>query len=252
MRKEKAPRDMRGRVRCLSRAIKSSAQGSLLNISLFELTVINDQKSMPRLQQSTLPSRSNDRERDENHTLRPPSFLPPSSNYLHTRRPSWTPSLPEIPTDRDRERENLFMSSSYSQQPQPRPRPRKRRVEDISSFSPLERHPNTSATTSAGSFNFNFANPSPAINFFRRSSIVPGVVPENVERPRKRIISADAFAESQRALPDVAHVEPASPEDGSNLRRSLQIDMKGLVGDAVGNVRVGHPAWKLCTLNDYR
>jgi hypothetical protein len=30
--------------------------------------------------------------------------------------------------------------------------------------------------------------------------------------------------------------EPASPEDGSNLRRSLQIDMKGLVGDAVGNV----------------
>lgn len=30
--------------------------------------------------------------------------------------------------------------------------------------------------------------------------------------------------------------EPGSPEDGSNLRRSLQIDMKGLVGDAVGNV----------------
>ncbi|XP_006457486.1 hypothetical protein AGABI2DRAFT_189013 [Agaricus bisporus var. bisporus H97] len=32
--------------------------------------------------------------------------------------------------------------------------------------------------------------------------------------------------------------EPASPEDGSNLRRSLQIDMKGLVGDAVGNMSI--------------
>lgn len=30
--------------------------------------------------------------------------------------------------------------------------------------------------------------------------------------------------------------EPSSPEDGSNFRRSLQIDMKGLVGSAVGNV----------------
>lgn len=29
---------------------------------------------------------------------------------------------------------------------------------------------------------------------------------------------------------------PSSPEDGGNFRRSLQIDMKGLVGDAVGNV----------------
>lgn len=34
--------------------------------------------------------------------------------------------------------------------------------------------------------------------------------------------------------PDV--VEPPSPEDGTNLKRSLQIDMKGLMGDAVGNV----------------
>lgn len=30
--------------------------------------------------------------------------------------------------------------------------------------------------------------------------------------------------------------EPSSPDDGSNFRRSLQIDMKGLVGSAVGNV----------------
>ena len=31
-------------------------------------------------------------------------------------------------------------------------------------------------------------------------------------------------------------LSPISPEDGGNFRRSLQIDMKGLVGDAVGNV----------------
>jgi hypothetical protein len=31
--------------------------------------------------------------------------------------------------------------------------------------------------------------------------------------------------------------EPSSPEETGNWHRSLQIDMKGLVGDAVGNVR---------------
>ena len=36
---------------------------------------------------------------------------------------------------------------------------------------------------------------------------------------------------------DQATTEPASPEDGTNFRRRLQIDMKGLVGDGVGNVR---------------
>lgn len=30
--------------------------------------------------------------------------------------------------------------------------------------------------------------------------------------------------------------EPSSPEDGGTFRRSMQIDNKGLVGDAVGNV----------------
>lgn len=34
--------------------------------------------------------------------------------------------------------------------------------------------------------------------------------------------------------PDV--LEPSSPEDDSNFRRDVQIHMKGLVGDAVGNV----------------
>jgi hypothetical protein len=45
---------------------------------------------------------------------------------------------------------------------------------------------------------------------------------------------------------------PSSPEDGGNFRRSLQIDMKGLVGDAVGNVSPRHRissvlhAWATC------
>ncbi|KAH8096852.1 hypothetical protein BXZ70DRAFT_944805 [Cristinia sonorae] len=38
----------------------------------------------------------------------------------------------------------------------------------------------------------------------------------------------------QRAISE----EPSSPEDGSNFRRSLQIDMKGLVGSAVGNMSI--------------
>ncbi|KAJ7576839.1 hypothetical protein C8J56DRAFT_971742 [Mycena floridula] len=32
--------------------------------------------------------------------------------------------------------------------------------------------------------------------------------------------------------------QPSSPEDGGNFRKSLQIDMKGLVGDAVGNMSI--------------
>ena len=34
----------------------------------------------------------------------------------------------------------------------------------------------------------------------------------------------------------IASDAPSSPEDGGNFRSSLQIDMKTLVGDAVGNV----------------
>ncbi|KAI0794847.1 hypothetical protein C8Q75DRAFT_847958 [Abortiporus biennis] len=33
--------------------------------------------------------------------------------------------------------------------------------------------------------------------------------------------------------------EPSSPEDGSNFRRSLQIDMKSLIGSAIGNMSIG-------------
>lgn len=41
-----------------------------------------------------------------------------------------------------------------------------------------------------------------------------------------------AFSTTQTAHPS------SSPEDGDNFRRNLQIDMKELVGDAVGNVRI--------------
>lgn len=40
-------------------------------------------------------------------------------------------------------------------------------------------------------------------------------------------------------------VEPSSPEDGTNLNSSLQIDMKLHMGDAVGNVSPTPPlSWR--------
>lgn len=39
--------------------------------------------------------------------------------------------------------------------------------------------------------------------------------------------------------PDV--VEPSSPEDDSNFRRKVRLDMRRLVGDAVGNVSTTFP-----------
>ncbi|KAI0689793.1 hypothetical protein BC835DRAFT_1367485 [Cytidiella melzeri] len=44
---------------------------------------------------------------------------------------------------------------------------------------------------------------------------------------------------SQRKTGNVSESDvPSSPEDGGNFRRNLQIDMKGLVGDAVGNMSI--------------
>ncbi|KAG6828743.1 hypothetical protein H0H92_006881 [Tricholoma furcatifolium] len=48
---------------------------------------------------------------------------------------------------------------------------------------------------------------------------------------RAGIVDEYEYTKSPGPMP----TEPASPEDGSNFRRNLQIDMKGLVGDAVGN-----------------
>ncbi|KAF8637465.1 hypothetical protein AX16_010793 [Volvariella volvacea WC 439] len=48
--------------------------------------------------------------------------------------------------------------------------------------------------------------------------------------------SGDAHAPG---LPtSIAAGEPSPPEDGGNFKKSLQIDMKGLVGDAVGNMSI--------------
>jgi len=116
------------------------------------------------------------------------------------------------------------MSGSYSQQQCPR----KRRAEDISSFAPLERN-------SDSLVNFD-SNISGSVNVLRHSSVIAGSsLLENVERPTKRMISANAFPDNSRGSSEV-HAELPSSENGSNFRQSLQIDMKGLVGDAVGNV----------------
>ena len=41
-------------------------------------------------------------------------------------------------------------------------------------------------------------------------------------------------------------------EDGGNFRKSLQIDMKGLFGDAVGNVRTSSPAYSCASSFRFR
>lgn len=51
-----------------------------------------------------------------------------------------------------------------------------------------------------------------------------------VGRPRARRDGSDS---DENVFP-----ESSSPEEGGNFRKSYQIDMKGLVGDAVGNVRI--------------
>jgi hypothetical protein len=58
------------------------------------------------------------------------------------------------------------------------------------------------------------------------------------ERSRmRRTVGADVGSvSSEPRLAEISVVEPDSPEDGTNFRRSLEINMKNMVGDAVGNV----------------
>jgi len=77
-----------------------------------------------------------------------------------------------------------------------------------------------------------FAPPASLLNS-RRPSFTPSLPEVPVDRSHKRHISHADMTEAQ-----LAESSPTSPEDGDNFRRSLQIDMKGLVGDAVGNVSV--------------
>ncbi|KAG5734715.1 hypothetical protein E4T56_gene8979 [Termitomyces sp. T112] len=64
-----------------------------------------------------------------------------------------------------------------------------------------------------------------------------------LDTQQSSFIEADAERFGRRRgrrveVEDQATSEPASPEDGTNFRRRLQIDMKGLVGDGVGNMSI--------------
>ncbi|KAG6865819.1 hypothetical protein C0991_011438 [Blastosporella zonata] len=78
-----------------------------------------------------------------------------------------------------------------------------------------------------------FAPPASLLNS-RRSSLA-SLVESDLERLGKRRGSMVEVVEEHKPL---VTSEPASPEEGSNFQRSLQIDMKGLVGDAVGNMSI--------------
>ncbi|KAG5653422.1 hypothetical protein H0H81_000533 [Sphagnurus paluster] len=74
-----------------------------------------------------------------------------------------------------------------------------------------------------------FAPPASLLNSRQASSVslADSVDNERLERRRSRM-----------GTPPTVITEPASPEDSSNFKRSLQIDMKKLVGDAVGNMSI--------------
>jgi hypothetical protein len=79
------------------------------------------------------------------------------------------------------------------------------------------------------------------------------VQPEDGQRPfypirgrrRPSTASSDIDIEvapgSSLSSIDKSHADPASPVFGSNVKRSLQIDMKNLVGDSVANVCLFFP-----------
>lgn len=68
----------------------------------------------------------------------------------------------------------------------------------------------------------------------RRPSFVPPLH-ENFQRARKPRVEPDASPETAKTGPSG---QPVSPEEGKSLRSSWEINVKDLVGDAVGNVRV--------------
>ncbi|EAU93642.2 vacuolar membrane protein [Coprinopsis cinerea okayama7 len=77
--------------------------------------------------------------------------------------------------------------------------------------------------------------PSSLIGAQRRPSLV-----EVYERSRRRGFQSDSVlhATTDARFQDPPHDEPHSPEDGTNFKRSLEINMKDLVGDAVGNMSI--------------
>ncbi|KAG6836530.1 hypothetical protein H0H93_007076 [Arthromyces matolae] len=79
-----------------------------------------------------------------------------------------------------------------------------------------------------------FAPPGSLLNSPSRRSSLTSLSDADLERLVKRRGSRQE-TEGHRSL---IGAEPASPEEGTNFRRGLQIDMKGLVGDAVGNMSI--------------
>ena len=79
----------------------------------------------------------------------------------------------------------------------------------------------------------------------RRPSFAP-TLPEYFRQARKPRVEE---AEETRPGPEIVqpmdtHGLPESPGEGKNLRSSLEINVKDLVGDAVGNVRhFNHHPW---------
>jgi len=68
----------------------------------------------------------------------------------------------------------------------------------------------------------------------RRPSFAP-TLPEYFRQARKPRVEAEETAGPEIVQP--VDTVPESPEEGKNLRSSLEINVKDLVGDAVGNVR---------------
>lgn len=95
---------------------------------------------------------------------------------------------------------------------------------------------NNDLTSSSRSLSSSIHNPSPtpqSLLSAQRPSWTPslsfrGVQPSDGKSPT----AAEGGGQTTSSI-------PSSPEDRGNFRRSLQIDNKGLVGDAVGNVSAG-------------
>ncbi|KAJ2912007.1 hypothetical protein MD484_g8411, partial [Candolleomyces efflorescens] len=114
----------------------------------------------------------------------------------------------------------------------PNGRARSYRFPEVESLQPL--------TTMAGTPMSHWASPgSPGASSGRTTSFLD----TTHERPKMRrslgTDSASVNSEQQRVAEiSVVEPEPDSPEDGTNFRRSLEINMKDLVGDAVGNMSI--------------
>ncbi|TFK38773.1 hypothetical protein BDQ12DRAFT_630610 [Crucibulum laeve] len=164
---------------------------------------------------SSSSSQSSEERRAAGEYREDPIFIPPES-YFSNNRTLWAPGFVER-SEEEVQDERMPRSQSRSR--------RARHINENLSFSPLERSvlPTTSLLTA------------------RRPSTSLGAVPDSIDRSRKRRrqVHADSNA-SELHVEDIpeAFVEPGSPEDEGNFRRSLQIDMKTLVGDAVGNMSI--------------